>query len=72
MEIAQRGIPRTAAATYIGCSVRKFDDLVGSGRMPLPRLIDSKKVWDILELDKFFDDLPRLEDNDNGNEWDES
>ena len=65
-----RGLPRTTAATYIGCSPRKFDDLVVEGRMPKPRLIDSKKVWDRIELDEAFDALPRL--GVSGNDWDES
>ena len=29
------------------------------GRMPRPRIIDSRKVWDVYELDMAFDELPR-------------
>jgi len=61
------------AADYIGCSPRMFDNMVKSGSMPSPRLIGTKKVWDTRELDEFFENLPRLEaDNDNFNEWDEA
>lgn len=44
--------------------------------MPSPRLLDTKKLWDVLELNEFFDALPRAKEaNDNnedsGSEWDE-
>lgn len=68
-----RGLPRTEAAIYVGCKSRKFDYMVEDGRMPRPRMIDSKKVWDVLELNEFFDALPRAKEaNDNkdsGSEW---
>ena len=64
-----RGMARTVAASYIGCSPRKFDYLVEDGEMPQPRMIGAKKVWDRIELDDFFETLPKLEDE--GNEWDE-
>lgn len=63
----KRGFPRTAAAEYIGCSPRTFDSMVAAGRMPEPRLIGSKRVWDRIELDEAFENLPRREVN----EWDE-
>lgn len=55
------------AAEYVGCSPRKFDDMVREGEMPRPRLIGSKKVWDAQELDEAFDALPRYGE---ANEWD--
>lgn len=63
-----RGLPRTEAATYIGCKPRKFDAMVIDGAMPAPRMIGNKKVWDRLELDEFFDSLPRPNGGDN--DWD--
>ena len=65
-----RGLPRTLAAEYVGCSARKFDAMVAAGDMPQPRLIGAKKVWDRLELDEAFEALPRAGENDT-NEWDE-
>ena len=62
-----RGLPRSNAAEYVGCSPRKFDQMIDDGRMPKPRLIDSKKVWDRLELDEAFDALPR---NGEEEDWD--
>ncbi len=67
--IAPRGLPRTDAAFYTGCSPRMFDGMVKNGDMPSPRLIGTKKVWDRIELDDFFETLPKPEDV--GNDWDE-
>jgi len=69
--LAPRGLPRTDAAFYIGCSPRMFDGMVKKGEMPSPRLIGKKKVWDRDELDEFFADLPRPESNSGKNDWDE-
>jgi predicted DNA-binding transcriptional regulator AlpA len=46
---------------YLGISPSKFDEMVTDGRMPQPRMIDSRKVWDIHELDAMFDELPHAE-----------
>jgi hypothetical protein len=43
---------------YIGISATLFDRLVADGRMPGPRRIDGRKVWDIRALDLCFDRLP--------------
>jgi len=51
---------------YIGISAGKFDELVRDGRMPTPRRIDSRKVWDVHQLDLAFDELPV-----EGNSWDD-
>lgn len=67
--ITPRGMPRTMAASYVGCSPRKFDYLVETGEMPEPRLIGVKKIWDRVELDDFFETLPKADED--GDEWDE-
>ena len=41
--------------------------MVADGRMPGPRPIDARKVWDRLELDAAFSDLPHVEED---NPWD--
>jgi excisionase family DNA binding protein len=56
--ILRRGLARTEAAVYLGISPSKFDELVDDKRMPQPRLIDGRKVWDLHELDASFDELP--------------
>jgi hypothetical protein len=64
--IPRRGLSREEAAMYIGISAGKFDELVRDGRMPTPRRIDSRKVWDVHQLDLAFDELPV-----EGNSWDD-
>lgn len=59
--VPRRGLSRTEAAMYVGISAGLFDELVGSGRMPAPRMINTRKVWDVRELDAAFEDLPRSE-----------
>jgi predicted DNA-binding transcriptional regulator AlpA len=54
---------------YLGISPTKFDSLVGDGRMPPPRMIDSRKVWDIQEIDAAFDDLPHNTPSIAPNSW---
>jgi predicted DNA-binding transcriptional regulator AlpA len=68
----RRGLSRTEAAMYLGISPSKFDELVEDSRMPRPRMIDSRKVWDVYELDMAFDELPH-EDRPPiiGNTWDD-
>lgn len=57
--LAPRGLSRIQAAAYVGVGATKFDAMVGDGRMPHPRRIDGRKVWDLRELDSAFDALPR-------------
>jgi hypothetical protein len=61
--VPRRGLSRIEAAMYVGVGATKFDELVATGRMPKPKCIDNRKVWDILALDQAFDLLP---DDDNG------
>ena len=56
--LAPRGISRVEAAAYVGVSPCKFDDMVGDHRMPAPKRIDGRKVWDVRDLDLAFDALP--------------
>jgi hypothetical protein len=56
--IPRRGLSRVEAATYIGVSASKFDELREAKKMPAPRLIEGRKVWDVRELDLAFDSFP--------------
>jgi hypothetical protein len=67
--LAPRGICRVGAATYIGISASKFDELVADGRMPQPKRIDGRKVWDVKALDRAFEGLPE-EGEHAANPWD--
>ena len=53
-----RGLSREAAAGYVGVSPGKFDQLVRDGRMPKPKTIDARKVWDRRAIDISFEALP--------------
>lgn len=66
--LAPRGLSRVQAAEYIGVGVTKFDEMVDDSRMPRPKRIDGRIVWDRIKLDEAFDAL----DDEGGprNEWD--
>lgn len=64
-----RGLNRLAAAAYIGVSATKFDDMVKDGRMPAPKVVDARRVWDRRALDAAFDALPG-DGCDAPNPWD--
>ena len=55
---AARGLSRIEAAAYVGVSASLFDRLVRDGRMPRPKRIDGRLVWDRLQLDAAFAALP--------------
>jgi predicted DNA-binding transcriptional regulator AlpA len=58
-----RGLSRPEAARYIGVGVTLFDEMVADGRMPRPKSINRRLVWDRLELDVHFTDLPNAANN---------
>lgn len=53
-----RGMGRVEAARYIGVGATKFDEMVADGRMPRPKRIDGRVVWDRLKIDAAFSDIP--------------
>ena len=57
-----RGLNREEAARYVGIGTSLFDRLVEEGRMPKPKHIGKRVVWDRLKLDAAFADL----DEDDG------
>ena len=65
----RRGLSREEAAMYICISPGKFDELVADGRMPKPRKIDGRKIWDIRALDLAFDALPGKDAPPTPNSW---
>ena len=58
-----RGLSRVQSAAYIGTGTSKFDEMVEDRRMPQPKVIDGRVVWDRLELDLAFSALPHRNDN---------
>lgn len=67
--LAPVGVGRETAAQFIGVSAVKFDQLVRDGRMPAPKRIDGRKVWDRRALEVHFEALP---DDSSPNEWDDA
>lgn len=53
-----RGLSRAEAAAYVGVSPTLFDKMVSDGRMPKPKRINSRTIWDIRRLDLAFEELP--------------
>jgi predicted DNA-binding transcriptional regulator AlpA len=63
-----RGLSRSEAAAYIGVSPSLFDAMVKDGRMPQPKRINSRTIWDRARLDEAFEALPG---GDSNNPWDD-
>jgi hypothetical protein len=56
------------AAEFVGVSPSLFDVLVKDGRMPPPKRVNSRTIWDRRQLERAFDALPSEE---YCNPWDE-
>jgi predicted DNA-binding transcriptional regulator AlpA len=69
VSLAPRGLSRVEAAAYIGVSTSLFDEMVRDGRMPRPKRINSRTVWDRHSIDAAFQALPG---EDTINPWDEA
>jgi predicted DNA-binding transcriptional regulator AlpA len=65
--VIPRGLSRVRAALYVGVSPSLFDAMVKDGRMPRPKRINNRTVWDRRRLDDAFEALPESIDN---NPWD--
>jgi predicted DNA-binding transcriptional regulator AlpA len=57
-----RGMSRIQSAAYISVSPSLFDQMVADGRMPQPRMINKRVVWDRVELDVAFSALPHKDE----------
>jgi predicted DNA-binding transcriptional regulator AlpA len=49
---------RDDAARYIGVGTSKFDEMIADQRMPRPKRVDGRVIWDRIKLDAAFSDLP--------------
>jgi len=54
-------------AQYVGVGTTLFDEMVKDGRMPAPKRINGKTIWDRVQLDEAFMALPCEADD---NPWD--
>ena len=66
--LAPRGLSRAMGAEFVGVGTSKFDEMVDDGRMPQPKQIDGRKIWDRGQVDEAFAELPN---KDKANPWDE-
>lgn len=64
-----RGLSRVQAAEFIGVSATKFDAMVADGRMPRPKRIDGRVVWDREALDRAFAALPDDGETEENSGW---
>ena len=55
--MAARGLSREPPAAYVGVGVTKFDEMVQDGRMPQPKEVDARRIWDRYQLDQSFEAL---------------
>lgn len=53
-----RGLARPQAAQYVGVGLSTFDKMVSDGRMPQPKMVERRLIWDRRALDDAFADLP--------------
>lgn len=58
----RRGLNRVEAAAYIGVSPFLFDEMVHDRRMPKPKKIFRRLVYDRLQVDSAFDALTARQD----------
>lgn len=65
-----RGLSRTEAAAYVGVSATKFDQMILDRRMPRPKRVDGRVIWDRTALDRAFDALPDDGGQVSDNPWD--
>ncbi|MEH3065444.1 MAG: excisionase family DNA-binding protein [Methylobacterium radiotolerans] len=66
-----KGLSRMEAARYVGVSAPTFDAMVRDRRMPSPKVVGSRVLWDRLKLDAYFDALPErdAEADESGDSW---
>lgn len=65
----RRGLTEEEAAVYLSISPSFFRTLVTEGKMPRPRVLGSRRIWDVDDLDAAFKDLPREGDAGEIDTW---
>ena len=66
--VVRRGLSRVEAATYLGISTSKFDELRKANRIAPPKILDGRLIFTIERLDEFLDALPD-ENHDAAEDW---
>lgn len=65
-----RGLNRSESAEYIGVGTTLWDELVADGKMPKPKQIKARRVWDRFEIDVAFTELHTTESFAEDSSWD--
>jgi hypothetical protein len=63
------GLGEVEAAAAIGISATKFRALVEEKRMPSPRRLDGRMIWDVDELRAAFKALPHADEDEKADSW---
>jgi hypothetical protein len=66
--LVRRGLSRIEAATYIGISPSKFDELRKANRIGPAKVLDGRLIFTTERLDEFLDALPDENQTDN-DDW---
>lgn len=53
-----RGLSKVEACRYLGIGSTLFDQLIAEGKLPKPKRIASRVIWDRIALDVAFNDMP--------------
>ena len=69
LSLPPRGLSREQAAAYVGVSPSLFDMLIRDGRMPGPKRVNSRVIWDRLKLDAAFEALADTDAGGPEDEW---
>jgi predicted DNA-binding transcriptional regulator AlpA len=56
----RRGLDHDEAATFVGVTIRSFDQMVSDGRLPQSVELNGEQVWDLVQLDRAMDRLTGL------------
>ena len=63
LPFAPKGLSRLEAARHVGVSPTTFDVMVGDGRMPRPKTVGARVLWDRMKIEAFFEALPEQGDS---------
>ncbi len=63
------GLGELEAAAAVGISASKFRALVIEKRMPSPRRLDGRNIWDVDELRAAFKALPHNDESVKADTW---
>jgi predicted DNA-binding transcriptional regulator AlpA len=65
------GLSRKEAARHIGIKTTLFDEMVADGRMPPPKCINTRRVWNRIAVEQAFAELPDdSQPSNDDNPWD--